>query len=220
MTDFDFEVKEKKALARSAKYKVNGSRSKKCTLSTDFMSPSQIKKMNGEMISYNFNKPMSLDEFNRLPADLGKEYILQLVEKFGGNYSSLAEMFGCSRGVAFTLLSEAPYNFKFGCGDRMNREQKAKWAEFLSCEDKSKDIHPEEAAPDEIETEDCVEQEESVANPDMRMEEFTLRFSGTITAESLANALRAVLGDGLNGDIAVYFTPHRRKEEFDAEQGQ
>lgn len=217
MTDFEFEVKEKKNLARSARHKVNGARSKKCTLATDYMSPSQIKKMNGETISYNFNKPMGLEEFKRLPADLGKEYILQLVEKFGGNYSSLAEMFGCSRGVAFNLLSEAPYNFKFGCGDRMNREQKAKWAEFLSGEEE-KDISPSEDEPDEIKSDEVAE--EAPNQPVMKMEEFTLRFSGTITAESLVNSLRAVLGDGLNGEIAVFFTPHHRKEDFDAKQGQ
>lgn len=217
MTDFDYEVKEKKALARSAKYKVNGSRSKKCTLSTDFMSPSQIRKMNGEMISYNFNKPMNLAEFKRLPSDLGKEYILQLVERFGGNYRSLSQMFGCSRDTVDKLLSVDPYNIKFGRGDRMTNEQKSRWAEFLSGEKEENDIPTEESEPDEFET---VVSEETQETPAMKMEEFTLRFSGRITADAVANALRAVLGDGIDGMIAVIFTPDHRKEDCDAKPGQ
>lgn len=208
MTDFDYEVKEKKALARSAKYKVNGARSKKCTLATDYMSPSQIKKMNGEMISYNFNKPMNLAEFKRLPSDLGKEYILQLVERFGGNCSSLSEMFGCSNRTVYNLLSVEPYNIKFGRGDRMTNEQKSRWAEFLSGEKEEKDIPTEESEPDEFETgavytKKTVVSEETQETPAMKMEEFTLRFSGTITAEAIANALRAVIGDGMNGTIVI-----------------
>lgn len=225
MTDFDYEVKQKKALARSAKHKVNGVRSKKCTLATDYMSPSEIKKMNGEMISYNLNKPMTLDEFKRLPADLGKEYILQLVEQYGGNFRSLSEMFGCNRDTAFKLLSAPPYNIKFGCGDRMNREKKARWLEFLHGDEKKDiplEIPPEaeegEALPESVER--C-DEESASATVSMEMEEFSMRFSGTITAEAVANRLKAMLGDGIDGTISIIFSPdHRKEETYDKQQRQ
>ena len=200
MTDFDYEVKEKKALARSAKYKVNGSRSKKCTLATDHMTPSQIKKMNGETVAYNFNKPMDWDTFKKVHPDLGKEYILNLVDLYGVNFKSLSEMFGVSRDRVFKFLSVPPYNFKFGPGSKMSAQKRAAWEAFLGGEKKS-EASPVETAPEE--KTEAIGIPETAAATTMTMDDFTFRFSGKITADAVANALRVVLGDGLNGTIVI-----------------
>lgn len=37
MTDFDYDVKQRRELARAAKYRKRGSKSKKCTLPSDYL---------------------------------------------------------------------------------------------------------------------------------------------------------------------------------------
>lgn len=212
MTDFEFEVKEKKQLARSARYKVNGSKSRKCTLATDYMTPSQIRKMNGEMVTYNINKPMTLEEFKRLPPDIGKEFIIRLVDLYGCNYSSLSEMFGCSRNTCAKLLAYSPYEIRFDRGCAMSRAKRERWYEFIGraengqCREVFEPEIPkeEEPVPDVSTTMTQTETEMKSDKPSqMSMTEFSLNFSGRLSVEAIANSLRLILGDGMDGSLSI-----------------
>jgi len=207
VTDFDFEVRTKKQLARSAKYKVNGSKSRKCTLATDYMTPSQIRKMNGETISYNINKPMTLEEFQKVPPASGREYILHLVDIYGVKYSNLAEMFGCCRKKCSEILSAPPYEIQFGRGCTMSKQKREQWNLFIGKEDDREiiDVPTPNSAENTCESitfsvNDAKPQPEPAA---MKMDEFSLNFSGYLTAEAIANSLRLILGDGMNGRLSI-----------------
>lgn len=215
MTDFDYEVKEKRSAARCAKYKVNGAKSRKCTLATDYMTPSQIKKMNGETVSYNLNRPMTLEEFKRIPPAAGREYILRLVDLYGCNYTSFMEMFKCGRKACVNLLSAEPYNIRFSAGNKMSGKKRAMWHTFLSGsqheEETAKVSEPatEKAAesvdppvPDKTEQEKAPAVQESKPAA-MKMEQFSLRFSGTLSVDAIANSLRLVLGEGTEGTLMI-----------------
>lgn len=207
MTDFDFDVKEKKQLARSAKYKVNGSKSRKCTLATDYMTPSQIRKMNGETVAYNVNKPMTLAEFQKIPPAAGKEYIARLVDLYGCNFSSLSEMFGCGRKKCSEILSAPPYEIQFGRGCSMSKKKREQWNLFIgkhdSCE--TADLPVSDNAEDTCESV-TFSVNETKTHPEpatMKMDRFSLQFSGRLTAEAIANSLRLILGDGMDGMIQI-----------------
>lgn len=216
MTDFDYEVKEKKNLARSAKYKVNGSKSRKCNLATDYMTPAQIKKMNGETVSYNLNRPMTLKEFKRVPPEAGKEYIMRLVDLYGVNFTSLAKMFGCCRKVCYNLLSAEPYNISFSCGSSMSQKKREMWGDFLKsdmpdgeAQTKEEPAQPEEPAELSSHASEKVDVERDVASENetkpaaMKMDRFSLHFSGHLSVDAIANSLRLILGDGMDGSITV-----------------
>ena len=217
MTDFDFEVKSKKELARSAKYKVNGSKSKKCTLATDYMTPSQIKKMNGDTVSFNINRPMTLKEFKKIPPSAGREYIMRLVDIYGCNYTTIAQMFGCCRAACSRLLSTSPYEITFSRGSAMTREKRKQWELFLAG-DFSRDEEQEGETPSEIaapEDEPMSEADEenldrSIADSEtepccMMMDRFSLNFSGRLSIEGIANSLRLMLGDGAEGNLFIEY---------------
>lgn len=70
MTDFDYDVLQKKRLAASARHRVCGSKSKKCTLPSDHLTPAQIKARSGPCMKYQLNQPMDYDTFKSMPADL------------------------------------------------------------------------------------------------------------------------------------------------------
>lgn len=80
MTDFDFEVKEKKSVANSAKNRVGHRR--KCTMPSDYLSESEKRKLNGNIDTVNMNEPMNWRQFKNLPITLQQEYIENLVSRF------------------------------------------------------------------------------------------------------------------------------------------
>ena len=69
MNDFDYEVKQKKDIARSAAHRVCGSKSTKCDLPSDHLTAAQKRALSGPVESYNLSGPMSWAEFKRMPED-------------------------------------------------------------------------------------------------------------------------------------------------------
>lgn len=90
MNDFDYDVMQKKRLAhnkfRNAKYKHGG-----CRLPHEDLTPAQIKRRNGPMMTYNLNLPMSWDIFKTMPKDLQQQYLDGLHARFGVGPSDLAK---------------------------------------------------------------------------------------------------------------------------------
>lgn len=132
MHDFYFDVKEKKKLVPSARRRVCGSRSKKCSLPSDNLTPAQWKKKNGSIITMNLNIPMTWEEFKKLPDDLQKEYIMRCISRFNCNMSSFAELFN----VHFTSVKRKFVNLGidmslFQAGKKMTKEQKVEFENWL-----------------------------------------------------------------------------------------
>ena len=149
MHDFDFDVKEKKKLVQSARRRVCGSRSKKCTLPSDHLTPAQWKKKNGSIVTMNLNIPLMWEEFKALPVDLQKEYIMRCIARFNCNMSSFAELFG----VHFTSIKRKFINLGidmslFQAGKKMTKEQKTEFENWLS------------PTSPEIKTQDATEEKE------------------------------------------------------------
>ena len=93
MHDFDYDVMQKKRIARNAKYQKNGSKSKKCTLPSDYLTAKERKALNGEVKTYCLSKPMKWDEFKAMPLNIQEEYILKLYEKYHVNMTDLGYLF-------------------------------------------------------------------------------------------------------------------------------
>lgn len=77
--------------------KINGSKSKKCTLPHERLTKKERESMNGEVKTYNVGKPMNWLTFKGMPLDLQKQYIRRLQLTFSANDAMLADMFGISR---------------------------------------------------------------------------------------------------------------------------
>ena len=70
MNDFDYEVLQKKRLARQAFHKKGGSKSRKCPMSTDRMTRKQWIERCGEVVTYELGKPMGWEAFKQMPVAL------------------------------------------------------------------------------------------------------------------------------------------------------
>lgn len=85
MSDFEYDVWQKKILARSARHKKNGSKSKKCTLPSDHMSKKEREAMNGEVKSLKLTEKYTYKEFKAFSDDMKKEYLDNLRVKYNVN---------------------------------------------------------------------------------------------------------------------------------------
>lgn len=199
MTDFDYEVLCRKRLARQAQYVKRGSKSKKCDLPSDRLTHAQWKKRNGEVMEFNLKAPMDWSEFKRMPPDLQGEYIKRLHVEFGVNATNLATMFGVT-GETVRFYCREQLGIQFHRGNIMNKAQRAMWEDFLTAPESPElkiDSAPEvEAAPA-----DDISPTES--DDKMRMCDISMRFTGALDANAIANTLRHVLAGNPVGTITI-----------------
>ena len=194
MNDFDFENLQKKRLARNAKYKKNGSKSRKCTMPSDHLTPAQKRALNGEVQTYSLGRPMRWSEFKTMPDNLKKEYIVSLQQRFGVTDRCLAEMFGVSKAPVAKLRAELNiptlYSHK---GERMSKEQTKAWAEWSGALRVEEPIHattedigqtPDraETTPAIVEKPDEPEPEKKPKEPNAMIVGGQFRLSGTAGA--------------------------------------
>ena len=93
MNDFDYDVLQKKRIAAGARHMRRGSRSKRCSLPSDNLTPAQLKRRNGPVSTYKLDAPMRWDDFKAMPVDLQKQYLTNLVEAYGVTNEMLGDMF-------------------------------------------------------------------------------------------------------------------------------
>ena len=211
MNDFEYDCLQRKRLASQARYRKNGSKSKKCTLPSDRLTNKQWKERCGPVVSFNFNKPIEWDHFKKLPAAVQTEYITNLQKRFGATAVDLGNMFGVR---ALTVRKHADTNdlgIDFPRGHAMSASKKDEWARFLGCEenesDSSKEVEVEQVVEDSVIIEESKDEATpsniDSSSPNMSMKRFNIQFSGTINVDMIANSLKLILGDNSEGDIEI-----------------
>ena len=133
MNDFDFDVMTKKRIARGAAARKCGSKSRRCTLPSDYLTDAQKKARNGKMSTYNLSKPMTYEQFKLMPRDLQREYLLKLRNDMHASSRVIAQMFGCSYETVRVVIRDLGIN----TGGKkiyiyMNLDQLLRWNNWLS----------------------------------------------------------------------------------------
>lgn len=131
MNDFDFDVMTKKRIARGAAARKCGSKSRRCTLPSDYLTDAQKKARNGKMSTYNLSKPMTYEQFKLMPRDLQREYLLKLRNDMHASTRVIAQMFGCSDETVRVVIR----NLGINTGGKklyMNLDQLMRWNNWLS----------------------------------------------------------------------------------------
>ena len=163
MNDFDYEVMQKKRIARGASRMKRGSKSKKCTLPSDYLTAAQKRRLNGPVSTYKLDEPMSWESFKAMPEDLQKQYILNLQNTYQANDKMIGKLFGKSD------VTVGEYRKKLGINpigkSKMTRDEKtvcdAKWDAFCNGVVGGKPGEPKKIENDEVE-ESCDEIDDEV----------------------------------------------------------
>ena len=134
MHDFDYDAMQKKRIARGASHMKRGSKGKKCTLPSDYLTAAQKRRLNGPVSTYKLDEPMSWESFKAMPEDLQKKYILNLQETYQANNDMLGKMFGVT-GVSVCRMRNA-LGIKAMGQSKMTRDEvavrDAKWDAFCN----------------------------------------------------------------------------------------
>lgn len=98
------DIKEKKAAGRGIYSKKNGSKSKKCTLPSDYMTRKEKMAMNGEVMVYNPNTWYSWEEFKKLPMEYQIKYVNSLLLRYDCGLKAIGE-------ILFGITGPSLYNY-------------------------------------------------------------------------------------------------------------
>lgn len=208
MTDFEYDCLQKKRLAGQAKYRKRGSKSKKCGLPSDRLTNKQWKDKCGPVITYSLNKPMTWDDFKKMPVDIQAQYITNLQQNYGVTAVDLGDMFGVR---ALTVRKHAESNnlgVEFPRGHAMNASRKEAWAKFIVADTCEGEIDPSPANSQEnvdpvVFNFEKSDESSSAQTRAMSMKRFTLQFSGTIDVDMIANSMKLILGDKAEGELEI-----------------
>ena len=178
MHDFDYDAMQKKRIALGASHMKRGSKSKKCTLPSDYLTAAQKRRLNGPVSTYKLDEPMNWESFKAMPEDLQKKYILNLQETYQANNDMLGKMFGVT-GVSVCKMRHA-----LGIGamgqSKMTRDEvavrDAKWNAFCNgvVGGKPGEVEGEEIYDDIdkfVSSDDCTEEPEQIEIEEMKPSE-------------------------------------------------
>ena len=163
------DVRERKITARGARHKVGGSRSKKCTLSQDTLTPAQLKRRNGPVLTCDLNKPYTLTSLRTLSRHMQVEYMENLLRKFNPTTPQLCGMLDCSPTTMYGWLKSLCIS---GTGSRPTKAEKLAFEDWLHADD----TPAEEPTPEPV-PEDKPKPKLSPISYDT----ITLSFTGTTT---------------------------------------
>ena len=233
MTDFEYEVMQRKRIARNAKYRKCGSKSKKCFLPSDHMTPKQWKERNGKVSTVKMNEPMSWSEFKTLSEDIQSEYLNKLIRRFNVTATVIAkEMFGINNQYLCSFVRNRKLNVKFQKGVTMSDRERDAWESFLNPAPEKR-----EAAESSVEENISVIAEEPIKEPELTMPEaatevcafdpngvlamigckkpicstgtqmsqFSFLFEGELDTNMIMNSVRGILGEGRTGKLQVIY---------------
>ena len=133
MNDFDYDVMQKKRIARGAAHMKGGSKSKKCTLPSDHLTPAQWKRRNGPVSTYSLNKPMDWETFKSLPIDIQQSYIDILQSRFNVTAATISkDLFGKTGPALKAHIEKKGLKYIQMKGRIMSAEEKELWENWLS----------------------------------------------------------------------------------------
>lgn len=135
MNDFDFDVMQKKRIANNAARMKRGSKSKKCSLPSDHLTPAQWKRRNGPVSTYSLNQPMDWETFKSLPTDIQQSYIDILQSRFNVTTATISkELFGKTGPAMKALIEKNGLKYIQMKGKNMSSEERAAWEHWLNPE--------------------------------------------------------------------------------------
>lgn len=168
-------------------------------MSTDRMTRKQWEERCGKVVTYQLGKPMGWEEFKQIPANLQKEYLLDLIHKYSATASDLARMFDITPQTVTRFCGNQEIGIEFSRGKRMPKECRVEFEKFLSGnDDTANPVTPTFEAASAVQ-----DMRESRLTTGMDMTEFSLCFEGVLIPEMITNSIIAMINPDANVRLEV-----------------
>ena len=147
---------EKKKIAHSShNRKTHCGKGGRVKFPSDYLSKKELKAMNGDVKSYNLNRPMTWEEFRSMPQDLQIMYIKKLRNEFGVPDIVLSK----AMGVCKSSFSKAMRDLNLSLGKSagatgkkwLNSEKSLKFSEYWNKFNKKEDAVEEDSVEEKNE---------------------------------------------------------------------
>lgn len=148
---------EKKKIAHSShNRKTHCGKGGRVKFPSDYLSKKELKAMNGDVKSYNLNKPMTWEEFRSMPQDLQIMYIKKLRNEFGVPDIVLSKAMGICKSSFSKAMKDLNLSLGKSAGATgkqwLNSEKSSKFSEYWNkFENKKECTIEEEIAKDAAE---------------------------------------------------------------------
>ena len=146
---------EKKKIAHSShNRKTHCGRGGRVKFPSDYLSKKELKAMNGDVKSYNLNRPMTWKEFRSMPKDLQAMYIKKLRNEFGVPDIVLSKAMGICKSSFSRAMSDLNLSLGKNAGAKnkqwFDSEKSFKFFEYWNKFNKEKAVE-EDSVEDEAE---------------------------------------------------------------------
>lgn len=138
MNDFEYDAMQKKRIARGDYNRKR--QSKKCTLPSDYLTPGELNRRNGEVRQYNLSAPMSFAAFRSMPEDLQAEYLRKLRARFGVSDRHIAAMMGVSHPTIVKCRARLGVTIPAGTRLVPTTAQRSAWLEWIGVSETPKEL--------------------------------------------------------------------------------
>lgn len=199
MDDFNYDCMQKKRVASGARHMKRGSKSKKCYLPSDMLTPAQIKKKNGKVIKMDMTKPTSFNDFKTWPTDIQKEYLMRYVNEFGCTITDLAALLNVYHSTLRKHMVDIGFDKKiFTPGKRMSKENRLRFNQWLNTyrptfEQMESQVEPEASQQCDVTVAEAKsEVDDSVDVNIMGTPRMCMDFTGILNVHQIANTLLSV----------------------------
>lgn len=147
---------EKKKIAHSShNRKTHCGKGGRVKFPSDYLSKKELKAMNGDVKSYNLNKPMTWEEFRRMPQDLQIMYIKKLRNEFGVPDIVLSKAMGVCKSSFSKAMKELNLSLGKSAGATgkkwLNSEKSSKFYEYWNKFNKKEDAVEEDSVEEKNE---------------------------------------------------------------------
>ena len=137
MNDFDYDVMQKKRIARGVYHRKGTTNRKGCRLPHENLTKKELNAMNGEVITVNMLEKLNWKEFNALPKDLQTEYLQHTMDRFGVGLNTISvDLFGLSNSYLSVWAKRNGIELKLRTGGRLSKAAMESWKRWISYEDK------------------------------------------------------------------------------------
>jgi hypothetical protein len=173
------DIKSKKAAARGAFARKGGSRSKRCSLPSDNLTPAQLKRRNSQVTTVKLNQPITYAELQTLTPSLKFLYLDNLIHHYKARRIDLVTMLKITQRTFSKMAEALPGKLTF---EGKPKHPAPEWLEFIG--GRAEEIVPEDVrdlpAPDPIVEVQPVEIEQPfIPQPPVLPDRIDLSITGT-----------------------------------------
>ena len=176
MQEFYEDVAQRAALTKRPQY------DKK----TATMTEKEWRNLNGAVTSYQLNAPKSWEAFKSMPLELQLTYLINMDKAFGISFKTMGDMFGVTGQCVADHCRRYGIHFK-PTQLRQRPEQMAAWDKFIAGDTPAPEPQKEEPVAEK---------------PKMTVNRMALKFTGQLSVDEIAAALKLIIGDGI-GTVTI-----------------